>query len=253
MTRRPQARGFYPGDSELLEEKLAELFRDVEGDGEYRAGMVPHAGYPYSGMASASFYSSLEPADSLVVLGNDHFGNAMDISLHPYDYWETPLGRVPVDPGLEEMLDHLGLARVESYREHCIEVQLPFLQHLWGDFSFLPITVPRSPASRLRELGEALADLQVPVVATSDLSHYVPHATAQEKDGRVIEAITAGDPDGLARVVREESISMCGLHPVVALMHAFPGAEAELVAYYTSGDVTGDLSRVVGYASIGFR
>lgn len=213
--------------------------------------MVPHAGYVYSGLAAAALYKNLRQAETIVILGNDHYGNALDVSLHPYAEWETPLGRVPVDEDLAEQLDALDLAKVESFNEHSIEVQLPFLQYLWGDFSFLPVTVPQVPLSRLEELGKALAALRVPVVATSDLSHYISHERATELDSLAIDAMVSGRPEQLLEVVRNKAISMCGVFPATALLYAFPKAERELVMYYTSGDITGDRSAVVGYASIG--
>lgn len=248
MIRKPQASGFYPESRHALEEMLEGLFAKVESGGEYSGGVVPHAGYVFSGMAAAALYAGMKKSRTVVILGNDHYGNAMEISAHPYDFWETPLGRVEVD---RDIAEQLGLDEVESYREHSIEVQLPFLQHLWGDFSFLPITVPRVPMSHLRELGGSLRKLNVPVVATTDLSHYVSRAAANRLDNIAIDAILAHDPDRLLRVVRENNISMCGVFPTAAALHALPG-EPELIMYYTSGDVTGE-EPVVGYASIGFK
>lgn len=253
MIRSPQAGGFYPTQASALEKLVNKFFDKVEMSNEYKAGVVPHAGYAYSGLAAAAFYKSLKRAGTVVILGNDHYGNALDISTHPYSEWETPLGKVPVDEDLVDQLDFLGLAKVESFKEHSIEVQLPFLQYLWGDFAFLPITVPQVHSKRLKELGEALATLRVPIIASSDLSHYVPHERATELDTLAIDALVSGKPEQLLEVVRDNAISMCGVFPATTLMHAFPKSERELVMYYTSGDVTGDKSAVVGYASIGFK
>jgi AmmeMemoRadiSam system protein B len=253
VIRQPQASGFYPSGRAELQSALKKLFEKVEGGREYSAGVVPHAGYAYSGMAAASFYKSLAKFDSVVILGNDHYGNAFDVSLHPYSHWETPLGKVPVEGELSDKLDFLGLDSVESPREHSIEVQLPFLQFLKKDFSFLPITVPQTSPGRLKELGEALATLGVPIIATSDMSHYVSKAAAQKLDNLAIEQMLKVNPSGLFHTVNANQITMCGVNPVTALLHAVKGKEAELVTYYTSGDVTGDSSSVVGYASVGFR
>jgi len=253
VIRRPQARGFYPFDPPTLRRVLKGLFGKVGQGEEFKGGIAPHAGYTFSGLAAASLYRALRKSASLVILGNDHYGNAIDISLHPYMEWETPLGKVPVDEGLAEALDSLGMPVVESFREHSIEVQLPFLQYLWGDFSFLPVTVPQVPINRLRELGRALSELRVPVVATSDMSHYVPHDRATELDSLAIDAFISGGPERFMKVVRDNNISMCGLFPAMVLLYTFPRAERELIMYYTSGDVTGDRSAVVGYASIGVR
>ena len=249
MIRSPQATGFYPSDPAELRRTLESLFSKVQSGDKYEGGIVPHAGYVFSGMAAASLYACLKKSDTVIILGNDHYGNAGRPSAHSYEQWGTPLGKVDVD---QDLADQLDLDRVESYREHSIEVQLPFLQHLWGDFAFLPITIPKTPLERLKNLGEKLRRLKLPIVATTDFSHYVSRATADRLDGMAIDKIIARKPDELLEVVEANRISMCGLFPTLALMYALHDREPELLMYYTSGDVTGD-EPVVGYASIGFK
>ncbi|MBR9689436.1 MAG: AmmeMemoRadiSam system protein B [Candidatus Altiarchaeota archaeon] len=252
MIRRASAVGFYPGDPVVLKRTIKGLFK---GDDEpmYSAGIVPHAGYMYSGLAAASLFKTLKKTDTIVILGNDHYGNAIDISLHPYTHWETPLGKVPVDDDLAERLEVLNLPETESPNEHSIEVQIPFLQYLWDDIAILPITVPTVSLERLKEFGESLRKLNATIIATTDFSHYVPRDVASQLDSVAIENIIASDTTGLERIVNDLGVSMCGLHPVLALMFAYPKMEKELLMYYTSGDVSGDNSSVVGYGSIGFR
>ena len=257
MRRQPQAIGFYPGSREELWKMLKDLFERAEDfakEADYRFGVAPHAGYIYSGLAAASLYLSIKKSREIVILGVDHYGFARDIALHPYEVWETPLGDVEVSERLAEKLRIIGPEVVESPREHSIEVQLPFLQYLWQDFKFLPVTVPPVPLSRLEELGKALKELKVPVIASSDFSHYVPKDVATKLDSIAIEKILNKDPEGLIRAVYDYNITMCGYNGVAALLYALPKrAKGELIIYYTSGDVTGDYSQVVGYASIGFK
>lgn len=250
MIRKPQATGFYPGSREEIIALLGKIIDSAMAKEWkwYTHGIAPHAGHIYSGLAAAALYKYLKPARKVVILGNDHYGNAMEISAHPYDEWETPLGRVPV---AKELGEKLGLPEVESPREHSIEVQLPFLQYLRGEFEFFPVTVPQVPLSELEKFGEKLRKLGVQVVATTDLSHYVPKPVAVEKDALAVDSILRGDPVELLHTVEQHRISMCGLPPVMALLYATEGLEKELLMYYTSGDIAGGEDSVVGYASIG--
>lgn len=249
MIRRVSAPGFYPQEPAALKSLIKALLSQVEKY-SFSSGIVPHAGYTYSGLAAASFYKSMKKTNSVIILGNDHFGNALAPSIHPYEVWETPLGKVNVD---EDLSDSLDLPVVESFREHSIEVQLPFLQSVLKDFSILPITVPPTPLEKLLALGDELKALKVPIIATTDLSHYIPRDSASRLDSIAVEAILGGDPYELERVAHDHRISMCGLHPVLLAMHALRKKDRELIMYYTSGDVSGDTSSVVGYASIGFE
>ncbi len=254
MIRPPVAVGFYPGDAGKLRAMVEELLDAAPKLKTYRYGVSPHAGYVYSGFAAAHLFKNLEKADTVVVLGVDHFGAAPDIGIYPYEAWETPLGTIAEDSELKRALLELKPVGIPaSYdREHSIEVMLPFLQIL-GFEKFLPVLVPRLGISRLRELGEKLKELDVPIIASSDMSHYVPEEVAKAKDRLAIEKILAKDAPGLIQVVLQENISMCGVFPVSALLFALPKeAKGELLAYYTSGKVTGDYGSVVGYAAIGF-
>ena len=254
MIRNPAAIGFYPAEQAQLELLLTELFSQAKKSGPFSHGIVPHAGLIYSGLAAAGFYKSFRKTDRLVILGTDHHGIGDDIVLHPYSSWKTPLGSVRVDSELAAELDTLSPQVYPCPNEHSIEVQLPFLQHALGDFSFLPITVPSLPFPRLQELGNKLAELGVPIIASSDMSHYVSEVKAEKLDKLAIEQILAIKPEQLIDTVLENNISMCGLFPVAALLAALPSStKSELIEYYSSAEVTGDSSSVVGYASIGFK
>ena len=253
MIRKPAAVGFYPQAPDSLNALLEELFSEAEQKGPFRYGVSPHAGYIYSGLAAASLFKSLKKSKKLVILGVDHHGIGYDIVLHPYSAWETPLGRVEIDHELAASVEEIQPQVYPCPNEHSIEVQLPFLQFLWGDFGFLPITVPSVPFSRLEELGRVLSELKVPVIASSDMSHFVDSETAARLDMLAIDQILKKDARGLLDTVLENRISMCGVFPVASLLSALPrDSKGDLVMYYNSGDITGDRSSVVGYASVGF-
>ena len=143
--------------------------------------------------------------------------------------------------------------------EHSLEVQLPFLQRLVGDFRFVPVVLGTDRYPLLEELGRAVARVlaaqtePVLVIASSDMNHYESDAITRVKDERAIARILALDPRGLYDTVRAEGITMCGYAATVAMLVAVleRGAkEAQLIRYATSADISGDYDRVVGYAGI---
>ena len=149
---------------------------------------------------------------------------------------------------------------IDSQRhEHALEVQLPFLQILKQDFSFVPITVGTSRFDALIALGETIGgvvaaqDDPVMVIASSDMNHYESDSKTRMKDRKAIDRVLALDPAGLYDVIHNEHVTMCGFGPTIAMLTAAKqvGAKsAELIRYATSGDVSGDRDAVVGYAGI---
>jgi AmmeMemoRadiSam system protein B len=143
--------------------------------------------------------------------------------------------------------------------EHALEVQLPFLQVLRPDFQFVPITVGTGRFEVLSALGVAIATVirnsgeRVLVIASSDMNHYENDEVTRAKDRRAIEPMLALDPRALHDAVHQSSISMCGYGPAVAMLTAsvkLGASKAELIRYATSGDISGDRAKVVGYAGI---
>jgi AmmeMemoRadiSam system protein B len=143
--------------------------------------------------------------------------------------------------------------------EHSLEVQLPFIRHISEDVKIVPITVLHASLEELKTVGEGIAEAvkeagyKVTLIASSDMSHFIPDDLARKKDHMAMEKVLALDPDGLYDVVRSENISMCGVLPTVAVLSAalsLGASEARLVKYTTSGEVSGDFSSVVGYAGI---
>ena len=232
----------------------------------FLGGMVPHAGYIYSGPCAAHFYSGLkQETGSVILLGVDHRGMGAKAALSPADYWETPLGRVRIDRELAESLETAVsfLQRDERphRHEHSIEVQLPFLQTVLGEFTFLPISLSHLSQEECRELGQAIARLyetengsggKMVLIASSDLSHYLSPKETERLDCMALKPVLALDPPGLLRTVEEEDISMCGVIPTAVFLFAakeLGARQARLLKHCHSGDVA-PMREVVGYASV---
>jgi hypothetical protein len=180
--------------------------------------------------------------------------------------WETPLGDVPIDSTLAASLIQRFPALQEdsaAHRaEHAVEVELPFLQLRQPQLRFVPIALGTAQLAPLEQLGVAIADVitahaePVLIVASSDMNHYESDAVTRVKDHQAIERILVLDARGLYDVVTQQQISMCGFGPAVAMLTAarkLGAKSAELVKYATSGDVSGDRERVVGYAGVVVR
>jgi AmmeMemoRadiSam system protein B len=249
---------------------------DPDGPGRLLALVSPHAGYLYSGPAAAHGYAALAAdgiPDCVILLGPSHYTSDGGAALSLAEAWRTPLGDVPVNRDLGEQLlancDLLVADEATHASEHSLEVQVPFLQFLYGDRlpSLVPICLRAHPWDEVeglialtQRLGEALAQVigarRVAVIASTDFSHQVPQQFAEQQDRLALDALLALDPGRLLRTVQEHRISTCG--PVVvavalAYCLARGSAKAELLRYYTSGDILGEKTAVVGYASVAIR
>jgi AmmeMemoRadiSam system protein B len=225
--------------------------------------IAPHAGYAYSGQVAGALYSQMEIPRRVIVLCPNHTGMGHPLAIMAQATWQTPLGDVPADTEMgAALLQRFPLLQEDmaAHRaEHAIEVQLPFLQNRRPDLHFIPIAIGTGDFEILQGLGRAIADVisaqpcKVLVVASSDMNHYESDAVTRIKDQKAIARVLALDARGLWEVVRKEDISMCGYGPSVAMLTAATqlGAKtATLVKYATSGDVSGDYDKVVGYAGI---
>lgn len=266
MDREPAVAGrFYPASAAALAEEVASYLAE-RPDGRATQEpprpviglLAPHAGYMYSGAIAGAAYARVDVPDRAIVLCPNHTGLGAAVSIWPDGAWLTPLGRVPVDADLTADLLGSGLATAdrEAHRyEHALEVQLPFLQLRKPEVSIAALCLGPLGFGECRALGKAVAEAaskhETLVVASSDMSHYVPAAEASEKDHRALERLIALDPKGLFDVVRRERITMCGYVPATVMLVAaleLGAREAELVRYGNSAEASRDESSVVGYA-----
>ncbi len=266
MIRLPAVAGrFYPAEVAELTQHIATLAgAPAEGAKlRARACLVPHAGYMYSGHVAGAVYAKLALPKRYIILGPRHYPQGEALAILSEGAWQTPLGEAGIDSLLAaELKRACPLLREDSVAhraEHSLEVQLPFLQHLAGEFRFVPIALGTVRFSELDELGRAVAEVvaaqgeEILVVASSDMNHYEDDRITRLKDGKALDKVLALDPRGLYDTVRREGITMCGFGPAVTMLTAarhLGATRAELVRYATSGDVTGDREEVVGYAGV---
>ncbi|HEX2711544.1 MAG TPA: AmmeMemoRadiSam system protein B [Candidatus Acidoferrales bacterium] len=265
MIRLPAVAGrFYSTDVTELTQNIAALAgAPIEEKVRARACLVPHAGYMYSGRVAGAVYARLALPKRYIILGPRHYPQGEPLAILSEGVWQTPLGEARIDSALAaELKRACPLLREDSVAhrtEHSLEVQLPFLQHLAGEFHFVPIALGTIQFSDLSDLGRAIAEAiaaqkeDVLVVASSDMNHYEDDRTTRVKDGKALDKLLALDARGLYNTVRREGITMCGFGPAVTMLTAarqLGATRAELVCYATSGDITGDRDEVVGYAGM---
>jgi AmmeMemoRadiSam system protein B len=267
MLRLPAVSGrFYP--SNPLE--LTALVRQytavapLSAPARARACLGPHAGYVYSGHVTGAVLARIALPKKIIILGVRHNPGGEPVAILSSGAWRTPLGDAAIDEplaaALREACPLLQEDSVAHTAEHSLEVQLPFLQVLVPEFTFVPIALGTVHFEKLVSVGEAIAKVlagreDVLLLTTSDLNHYEDDATTRVKDRKAINQLLALDPRVLYDTCRNERISMCGLGPAVAMLtalNALGARRADLVKYATSADVSGDRSAVVGYAGMIF-
>jgi MEMO1 family protein len=268
MLRLPAVSGrFYPSDPTELAALIREYTKADRTATPVRAKacLVPHAGYVYSGHVAGAVYARITIPKKIVILGVRHHPGGENAAILSSGAWRTPLGDAVIDELLGERLrtacPWLREDSVAHSSEHSLEVQIPFLQVLQPGFTFVPVALGTARFEDLVTVGEAIGRVlvasteQILLVTTSDLNHYENDATTRVKDRKAIEQILALDARGLYDTCRNESISMCGLGPTVAMLTALQSmgsTQPELMRYATSGDVSGDFGGVVGYAGMIF-
>jgi MEMO1 family protein len=268
MLRLPAVAGqFYPGNPNELTSLIREYTKEEKPQGKItvRACLVPHAGYMYSGAVAGAVFARIALPKKILVLGVRHYPRGEALAILSEGAWRTPLGDVPIDTPLAERLKKNCPALREDHvahsGEHSLEVELPFLQVLSPEFSFVPVAIGTLRYQELCETGVGIANVladageEIVMVTSSDMNHYEDDVTTRRKDENAIECMLKMDAKRLYDVCRAERISMCGLGPAVAMLAAMNklGAQrAELVRYATSGDITGNRKEVVGYAGMIF-
>jgi len=279
--RRPHvASQFYEGDAEMLRAQISSCFLhslgpkkipEVNFNNSPRriVGLIcPHAGYMYSGPVAAHAFYELAidgKPDTVVLLGPNHTGYGGALSLMREGKWRTPLGDIEIDSVLADAILHetnlVDLDELAHRYEHSIEVQLPFLQFLYGNaFKIVPICFQMQDYDSAVEVGaaltEALDGTNSVVIASSDMTHYESAKSAAAKDNAALKAVIDMDAKRFYQTVETQNITACGYAPITALITYANGVlakDAKLLSYHNSGDITGDHTSVVGYAAVSFR
>jgi len=271
----PIAGTWYPGSPRELEKTVDDYLAHAEyfsTDDELIALISPHAGYPYSGPTAAYAYRQLENRkfDTVVLLGPSHYDDFGACAISAKKYYATPLGAVELDQEfIVALARHIHITRVERDREHSLEIQLPFLQRMLGDFKLVPIMlsfpfyiVGEDAYKPSEQLANALADLarnrRVLFVASSDLSHLPDYRAVKKFDARTEELVASFNISGLAHYMWQDmECRACGDSPIITTLLAAKtlGADRARVLQRTnSGDVTGQREQsdyVVGYMAVG--
>jgi AmmeMemoRadiSam system protein B len=279
--RRPNVAGqFYEADAEALRAQIRNCFLNKLGPKKLPivnfhdhprniVGMIcPHAGYMYSGPVAASAFYELAldgKPDTVVLLGPNHTGYGSALSLMREGVWKTPLGDIEINTEMANDLIHetniIDVDELAHRYEHSLEVQLPFLQFLYGNsFKIMPICFLLQDYESAVEVGRALEEVldgtNTVIIASSDMTHYEPAKTASAKDQAALKAIIEMDAKCFYDTVEKRNITACGYAPIVALITYAKGVnvkEAKVLNYHNSGDITGDHSSVVGYAAVNFK
>jgi hypothetical protein len=269
LVRKPTVAGsFYPSDPLELSKMIAGLLRKVtkKGFGDRLVSLIaPHAGYVYSGLVAAHAYKELEGLDydTVFVISPSHSAYFRGASVYNGGAYQTPLGEIRTDAELAEELASLskvveisdaGHSSEGGRGEHSLEVQLPFLQIVLGDFKLVPIVMGEQDLTTSEALGKSLAVVasgkKTLIVASSDLSHFHPSEVAERLDQVVIDDFNGFDHRLLAGDLARGRGEACGGGPIIAAMTAskeMGATRCETIKYAHSGHVSGDYSSVVGY------
>jgi hypothetical protein len=248
-TRKPAVAGiFYPAEKEILESDIKEFLKNAPA-GKFsgvKALIVPHAGYIYSGQVAACAYALLSGCRKelqIIIIGPSHYASLDSPAADVNEYWETPLGKVGV---IKSQFSQNGKAHLA---EHCIEVQIPFLQEVLAKFFILPLVVGNGDPVAISRRIEPLLNENTLLIVSSDLSHYNSYKKAVNVDGNTNAAIAALDYE---KMLREGDA--CGKIPILAVMDLAKrlGWKCKMLNYMNSGDTAGQKEEVVGYGSFVF-
>jgi len=257
---------FYPPQPAALRREIERCLGDRRGDEPTRVLVAPHAGYVYSGAVAGAAYAKARVESRVIVLAPNHTGHGERLSLWAQGVWRLPTGDVAV---AEELAARLQRAYPEikpdrraHEQEHALEVQLPFLLHRRPDVTIVPITLGPLTLAGCEALGDAIArvvveeDAPVQIVASTDMSHFIPAGEAKTQDKKAIDRMLGIDARGLFETVERDDITMCGYIPTTVALFAarrMGCTQAQLCRYGHSGETTEDLDKVVGYASLLIR
>lgn len=272
--RTPAVAGmFYPKEKSKLISSIQNCISHEYGIGEQHqsqekiyGAICPHAGYMYSGSVATHSFDSIANQDFelAVILGPNHWGVGCNIATMKDCSWETPLGSVDVDSDAAKQINEISkLIEIDYFshtRDHSIEVQVPMLQEFYKKtFRILPIILNDQDYEFAQEVGAAIAKIaktkKTIIIGSSDFTHYEENEFAHKQDKALIEPILKLDVEKFYKVLSERRVSACGYGAIASTMIAckeLGAKQGRLLKYATSGDIAGDKSSVVGYASIVF-
>ncbi len=263
---------FYPASKEALIEQLDSIRKKELPNinlelikNQIIGGVVPHAGYMFSAYQAVHFFEIIKKSkqkfDTIVIVNPNHTGIGHEIAFDSNDFWETPLGNVPLDVEFGKSLG-IDISDIEQKHEHSGEVMLPFLQYFLDfDFKIVPITLSNQTFKNAKLLAErlnesaSLLNKKILIIASSDFSHFLSPEAGREKDAYVLENIITLDSQAIEKVVHKKNISVCGFGPIMTLIEY-----AKLVASDPRVDIlkighSGEIipsNEVVDYVSILF-
>lgn len=255
LIRRPAVAGaFYPSQAEEIRAEVEEYLQTATRSALVPKALVaPHAGYIYSGPVAASAYLTLKNLKTkptrVVLLGPSHRVPVRGLALPGCDAFATPLGQIPLDQEALEELAQLPFVeenpRAHAF-EHSLEVHLPFLQIVLGDFGLVPLVVGQARPEDIAQALNLVVDDSTLLVVSTDLSHYHSYSEAQKMDRATIQSVLSGNTQA---VVAERA---CGAFPLKGVMKfaELKHWKPELLDLRNSGDTAGDKAQVVGYAAL---
>lgn len=267
---------FYPSKPVELKRLIEQSFRDQNfGPGKMPPseskrriyGIVsPHAGYVYSGAVAANGFYEASSMDfnNVVMIGPNHYGIGTGVAMMHDGVWETPLGQIEINQYLaSEISKHSAIFDFDDFahsRDHCLEVQVPFLQYIKkNEFKIVPIVLILQDIKTAIDIGKSIAhtiaNTKTLLIASSDFTHYETNSEAYRKDCELIKAILSLDISEFYAVLERLVVSACGYGAIASIMEAVKdlgATKGELLKYATSGNITGDMNAVVGYSSIIF-
>ncbi|MCP4107887.1 MAG: AmmeMemoRadiSam system protein B [Desulfobacteraceae bacterium] len=254
---------WYPEDEKTLRKSIRDFLNNVPErpvPGKLVGLIAPHAGYIYSGQVAAHSYKILEKQkfDSVIVIAPSHYARFEGVSVYDRGGYRTPLGLVPLDHNLISALKkkekHIRYVPEAHFKEHSLEIQLPFIQHIMPGFKLVPLVMGDQSLDTCvwmaRTLASVIQNKSVLIIASSDLSHFHSYQQAKILDKTVQDKVRNFDPEGLNKSLEAGECEACGKGPVITALTAsrILGAnKSEVLHYANSGDVTGDHKRVVGY------
>ena len=274
IIRRPAMAGrFYPGSRDRLanvvDTYLSEPIAAQQTPCTPRILIVPHAGYIYSGQTAAVGFAQVKDVTRIILLGGSHQRRFSGAALYQGDFWKTPIDHAPIDQETVTWLAAQPLFDIGNevhQSEHCLEVQVPFLQQKLPRFGLVPILLSQATKDEINQMARVLVEIMdayTLLVVSSDLSHYPSLDDARRVDQATVAAILSLDINRLETTIDQQmnagvdnlSTCACGATAIkvgMQLAHLIGATDAKLLHYTNSGEISGDGARVVGYASIAF-